>query len=110
MALRDDGQLWSAEHLVGTVKDHLAHDDQWRSSSVSAHMRSGAEADVASALRRLLDSMGRVIDAKLIAPPDEFRAEHCYTQEVDAVLRQNEKSVRAIFGGSPPSPRAPMAR
>ena len=36
MALRDDGQLWSAEHLVGTVKDHLAHDDQWRSSSVSA--------------------------------------------------------------------------
>ena len=36
VALRDDGQLWSAEHLVGTVKDHLAHDDQWRSSSVSA--------------------------------------------------------------------------
>lgn len=67
--------------------------------ATSAHMRSGAEDDVASALRRLFRSMEGTIHARLIAPPDQFRAEYAYTQEVDAVLRQNEKAVRALFNG-----------
>ena len=39
---RDDGQLWSAEHMVGALKEVLEDDSQWRGASGSSALNHAA--------------------------------------------------------------------
>jgi len=57
-------------------------------------------ADVSEALVRLLfsDCVPR-LDKALCAAPNDFRAEHCYTDQMDNLLQLNEASLRALYVG-----------
>jgi len=66
--------------------------------AVARYVQSGNETDVSAAMQRMMreDILPRSNGAALVES-NVFRKHHCYKQEVDAVLRRHETTLRALY-------------
>ena len=66
-------------------------------TAVARYVQSGLETDVSTALNRLFtNDLRPKADPVIFSPANAFRA-HCYTEEVDDVLRLHEDALRLIY-------------
>jgi len=61
------------------------------------YVLSGTDKDMSSAVVKLFAHMQRSLPDYAKHNADEFRAQHCYIEETDAVLRKHEHSLNVIY-------------
>ena len=57
----------------------------------------GSELDVSQAVRRMCEQIKRYLVPQAKQPPNEFRREYCYNEQVSHMLFRHRKSLRAVY-------------